>query len=87
MHWQNIKQHQKKDYKKVKDQVMEEHLDEQSILIEKVRAFEELIEVQGNNLGSQYMIGLYNGLVLGKSILTGEEPKFYEQEENENVEG
>ena len=66
---------------------MEEHLDEQSILIEKVRAFEELIEVQGNNLGSQYMIGLYNGLVLGKSILTGEEPKFYEQEENENVEG
>lgn len=50
------------------------------ILGEKVEAFEELIEFQSKYLGcSDYQIGLYNGLVLGKSLLTGEEPQFYQQ--------
>lgn len=56
------------------------------ILGEKVEAFEELIKVQSNALGnSEYQIGLYNGLVIGKSVLTGEEPQFYQQKGgNEN---
>lgn len=50
------------------------------ILGEKVEAFEELIKIQSNALGSsEYQIGLYNGLVIGKSVLTGEEPQFYQQ--------
>lgn len=56
------------------------------ILGEKVEAFEELIKVQSNALrSSEYQIGLYNGLVIGKSVLTGEEPQFYQQKGgNEN---
>lgn len=56
------------------------------ILGEKVEAFEELIKVQSNALGSsEYQIGLYNGLVIGRSVLTGEEPQFYQQKGgNEN---
>ena len=56
------------------------------IIGEKVKAFEELIQIQSNALGhSEYQIGLYNGLVLGKSVLTGEEPQFYQQKGgNEN---
>lgn len=56
------------------------------ILGEKVEAFEELIKVQSNALGgSEYQIGLYNGLVIGKSVLTGEEPQLYQQKGgNEN---
>lgn len=52
------------------------------IVGEKIKAFEELIQIQSNALGhSEYQIGLYNGLVLGKSLLTGEEPQFYQQKE------
>lgn len=48
------------------------------ILGEKVEAFEELLEIQSHSLeSSEYQIGLYNGLVLGKSLLTGEEPQYY----------
>ena len=62
----------------------EELLDCDNILIEKVEAMKNLIEIQGENIGhNMYMIGLYNGLVLGLSVLTGEEPKFY-MEENDN---
>lgn len=48
------------------------------ILGEKVKAFEELIAIQEKSLGSDYQNGLYNGLVLGKSLLTGKEPQFYQ---------
>lgn len=49
------------------------------ILGEKIEAFEELLEIQSHSLeSSEYQIGLYNGLVLGKSLLTGEEPQYYE---------
>ena len=58
-------------------------LDENSILVQKVENLNELIEMQRKCLGTRYMIGLYNGLVLAKSILTGEEPIFFEQEEEE----
>lgn len=57
------------------------------IVGEKIEAFEELIAIQANCLecGSDYQIGLYNGLILGKSLLTGEEPQFYQQKGgNEN---
>ncbi len=57
-------------------------LDENSILVEKVNAIKNLIEVQRKCLGTRYMIGLYNWLVLGLSVLTGEEPVFFEQEED-----
>lgn len=57
-------------------------LDENSILVEKINAMKNLIEVQRKCLGTRYMIGLYNGLVLGLSVLTGEEPVFFEQEED-----
>ena len=58
-------------------------IDENSILVQKVENLNELIEVQRKCLGTRYMIGLYNGLVLAKSVLTGEEPIFFEQEEEE----
>lgn len=62
----------------------------ESVLIEKVSAFNNLIDVQGKCLTSNYLIGLYNGLILGRSVLTGEEPVFYEQmnnkEDNKNGE-
>lgn len=58
-------------------------IDENSILVQKVENLNELIEVQRKCLGTRYMIGLYNGLVLAKSVLTGEEPVFFEQEEEE----
>lgn len=58
-------------------------IDENSILVQKVKNLNELIEVQRKCLGTKYMIGLYNGLVLAKSVLTGEEPVFFEQEEEE----
>lgn len=50
------------------------------IIGEKIKSFNELIQAQSNTLGcSEYQIGLYNGLVLGRSILTGEQPQFYQQ--------
>lgn len=58
-------------------------IDENSILVQKVKNLNQLIEVQRKCLGTRYMIGLYNGLVLAKSVLTGEEPIFFEQEEEE----
>lgn len=61
-------------------------IDENSILVQKVENLNELIEVQRKCLGTRYMIGLYNGLILAKSVLTGEEPIFFEQEEEEEKE-
>lgn len=51
---------------------------EQSIIGEKIKAFNELLGIQGNDLdeSDDYMVGLYNGLILGLSIITGEEPQF-----------
>ena len=48
------------------------------ILGEKVQVFEELLEKQKKMVRhGEYQIGIYNGLVLGRSILTGEKPKYY----------
>ncbi len=51
---------------------------EQSIIGEKIKSFNDLLGIQGNDLdlSDEYMVGLYNGLILGLSIMTGEEPKF-----------
>ncbi len=51
---------------------------EQSILGEKVKQFSELLGIQGNGLdeSDEYMVGLYNGLMLGLSVMTGKEPQF-----------
>ena len=47
------------------------------IVGEKITAFNELIAIQSKSLGSSdYQVGLYNGLILGKSVLTGEQPEF-----------
>lgn len=56
---------------------MSEVVDSKSILEEKVRALEKLIEDQRRYCVDKYQIGLYNGLVIGLSVLTGEKPEFY----------
>ena len=54
------------------------------IVGEKVTALEELIAIQSKSLGHcDYQNGLYNGLVLAKSTLTGEEPQFWPTEGSE----
>ena len=54
------------------------------IIGEKVIAVEELIAMQSKSLGCyDYQNGLYNGLVLAKSVLTGEEPQFWPEEGSE----
>lgn len=62
-------------------------LDSNDVLVEKLNAFNNLIEVQSKCLTSRYLIGLYNGLILGRSIITGEEPIFYEQQIKEEQNG
>jgi len=45
--------------------------------IEKILSdLNDLIEVQKDNINDEYMQGLYNGLVLAKSLITDEEPIF-----------
>ena len=60
---------------------MSEVADTKSIFEEKVNAMKSLIEEQQKYCVDNYQMGLYNGLVIGLSVLTGEEPKFYEKEE------
>lgn len=55
-------------------------VDQSGALIEKVEAIKQLIVEQEKHCVDQYQIGLYNGLVIGLSVLTGEEPRFYEKE-------
>lgn len=52
---------------------------EDDLLVQKAEELQELIKVQKNCCTSNYQIGLYNGLVLALSVLTGNEPQFYEQ--------
>lgn len=55
---------------------------EASILGEKLEGIQELLRIQKESAGaSDYQAGLYNGLILAASVLTGEEPQFYIQEE------
>lgn len=49
-----------------------------NMLGEKVEILDDLLNKQEEMLCSEYQIGVYNGLVLAKSILTGEQPKFKE---------
>lgn len=57
-------------------------VDDQSIiLVEKIRVLQQLLDNQKQYCVDNYQIGLYNGIVIGLSVLTGEEPKFYEKEE------
>ena len=60
---------------------MLEVVDTKSIFEEKVNTMKGLIEEQSKYCVDNYQIGLYNGLVIGLSVLTGEEPKLYEKEE------
>lgn len=55
-------------------------VDQSGVLTEKVEAIKQLIAEQEKHCVDQYQIGLYNGLVIGLSVLTGEEPRFYEKE-------
>lgn len=52
---------------------------EATLLGKKVKELEDVIETQKKSLkiGDLYNAGLYNGLVLAKSMLTGEEPNYY----------
>lgn len=49
------------------------------LLGKKVKELDNIIEIQKQSLkiGDLYNAGLYNGLVLAKSMLTGEEPSYY----------
>lgn len=49
-----------------------------SLLGEKVDAINELLALQEKSCTCDYQIGLYNGLAIGLSVLTGEEPKFFD---------
>lgn len=60
---------------------------EDDLLVQKVEELQELIKVQKNCCTSNYQIGLYNGLVLALSVLTGNEPQFYEQGKEDNRDG
>ena len=45
----------------------------------KIEGLKDLIKIQGqkgNWNASEYMTGLYNGLVLALSVFTGKEPKY-----------
>ena len=62
---------------------MQSDLDENKFIQQKLEAINNLIEVQRNCIKSvddRYMIGLYNGMVLIRSVLTDKEPLFYEEE-------
>lgn len=48
------------------------------LLFDKVEAIQELLRIQEKHCTSDYQIGLYNGLAIGLSVLTGEEPMFFE---------
>lgn len=57
--------------------------DKPDMLEVKTEILTNLIEVQRSSIRSKddrYMIGLYNGLVLARSVLTDKEPLFYEEE-------
>ena len=51
------------------------------IIGQKVNDITELLKVQRNVSVDAYMIGMYNGMELCKSILTGEEPVYLCQDE------
>ena len=59
----------------------------EDLLVQKADELQDLIKVQENCCTSNYQIGLYNGLVLALSVLTGEEPQFYEQRKEDNRDG
>lgn len=54
----------------------------EEIIGEKIESLTSLIDEQKSNCKDTYNIGIYNGLVLARSVLTGETPKYYEMEEN-----
>ena len=60
-----------------------------SLLGEKVDAIAELLSIQKGvcNHSSEYQIGLYNGLAIGLSVLTGESPQFYPNGEEDKGNG
>ena len=60
---------------------MSAEVDQGRALVEKVEAIKQLVTEQEKHCVDQYQIGLYNGLVIGLSVLTGEEPRFYREEE------
>ena len=63
------------------------NLDKDKFIQQKLEAINNLIEVQRNcikNQDDRYMIGLYNGMVLIRSVLTDKEPLFYEEENRFN---
>ena len=54
------------------------------VLSEKVNSITELLDIQRTNCVDKYNIGIYNGLILARSVITGEEPKYFEMEETNN---
>jgi len=56
----------------------------EEVVGEKIEAFNNLIKQQREFAKDQYNIGIYNGLVLAKSVLTGETPQYFEMEDNKN---
>lgn len=73
--------------KKILDDKVQKEVSD--ILGEKVDAITELLSIQEGtcSCGSEYQIGLYNGMAIGLSVLTGKEPKFYSIKEGGNENG
>lgn len=57
----------------------------EEIIGEKVDSLTNLIQEQRKNCLDKYNIGIYNGLVLAKSVLTGEVPQYYEMVTKEEI--
>lgn len=64
-------------------------MDSEDILTEKVNAMTELLDTQYPHCEQSdiYEIGIYNGLAIGLSVLTGEQPKFYDMKKEERENG
>ena len=76
--WEEVTNSLKKNGVKVKVEVEVPTIEE--VVGEKIEAFNKLIEQQKEYAKDQYNIGICNGLILGKSVLTGEVPHYYEME-------
>lgn len=77
--WEEVTSSLKNNGMKVKVEVEVPTTEE--IVGEKIEAFNNLIKQQREFAKDQYNIGIYNGLVLAKSVLTGETPQYFEMED------
>lgn len=67
-----------------KQKTMEVEKPTKNLFLEKLEHLNKLISTQERylkNEESQYEIGLYNGMILARSVFMNERPQFYKEEE------